>query len=102
MTTMELDAMRNQLARTILETEDMNVLQRVRRVLQRATDQVAGTYQEYAADYRTDAGKACEEEVEYISKQEILDGIREGLTEVYRAQRTGEKLKTAEELLNEL
>lgn len=100
MTTMELDAMRNQLARTILETEDMSVLQRVRRVLQRATDKVTGTYSEYAADDQT--GIACEEGVEYISKQEILDGIREGLTEVYRAQRTGEKLKTLQEVIDEL
>lgn len=44
----------------------------------------------------------AEEETEYISKQEVLDGIRQGLTEFYRAQRTGQPLKDAEELINEL
>lgn len=44
----------------------------------------------------------AEEETEYISKQEVLDGIRQGLTEFYRAQRTGRPLKDAEELINEL
>ena len=44
----------------------------------------------------------AEEETEHISKQEVLDGIRQGLTEFYRAQRTGQPLKDAEELINEL
>ena len=46
--------------------------------------------------------QVVEEEVEYISKQEILDGIREGLTEFYHAKRAGTKLPDAEELLHEL
>ena len=44
----------------------------------------------------------AEEETEYISKQEVLDGIRQGLTEFYRAQRTGEKQKTLQEVIDEL
>ena len=44
----------------------------------------------------------AEKKAEYISKQEVLDGIRQGLTEFYRAQRTGEKQKTLQELIDEL
>ena len=43
-----------------------------------------------------------QEEVEYIEKEEILNSIREGLREIKEARRTGRKLMTAEELLNEL
>ena len=35
-------------------------------------------------------------------KEEILNSIREGLREIKEARRTGRKLMTAEELLNEL
>ena len=43
-----------------------------------------------------------EEETEYISKEEVMDGIREGLTEMFRAQRMGIKQKTLQELIDEL
>lgn len=42
------------------------------------------------------------EETEYISKEEVMDGIREGLTEMFRAQRMGIKQKTLQELIDEL
>ena len=83
MTTMELNAMRGELAREILNIESMELLQKVQRYLKRAM-------------------KTEKEEVEYIEKEEILDSIREGLREIKEAQRTGRKLMTAEELLNEL
>ena len=83
MTTMELNAMRGDLAREILNIESMELLQKVQRYLKRAM-------------------KTEKEEVEYIEKEEILNSIREGLREIKEAQRTGRKLMTAEELLNEL
>ena len=83
MTTMELNAMRGELAREILNIESMELLQKVQRYLKRAM-------------------KTEKEEVEYIEKEEILNSIREGLREVKEARRTGRKLMTAEELLNEL
>ena len=43
-----------------------------------------------------------EDEVEYISKAEILNGIREGLTEYYTAKKNGKVLPLAEDLLDEL
>ncbi len=42
------------------------------------------------------------EETEYISKEEVMNGIREGLTEVFLAQKEGRKLKTLQELIDEL
>ena len=83
MTTMELNAMRGELAREILNIESMELLQKVQRYIKRAM-------------------KKEIEEVEYIEKEEILNSIREGLREIKEARRTGRKLMTAEELLNEL
>ena len=83
MTTMELNAMRGELAREILNIESMELLQKVQRYLKRAM-------------------KTEKEEVEYIEKEEVLNSIREGLREIKKAQRTGRKLMSAEELLNEL
>ena len=83
MTTMELNAMRGELAREILNIENIELLQKVQRYLKRAM-------------------KTEKEEVEYIEKEEILNSIREGLSEIKEARRTGRKLMTAEELLNEL
>ena len=83
MTTMELNAMRGELAREILNIESIELLQKVQRYIKRAV-------------------KVEQEEVEYIEKEEILNSIREGFREIKEARRTGRKLMTAEELLNEL
>ena len=83
MTTMELNAMRGELAREILNIDNIELLKKVQRYLKRAM-------------------KTEKEEVEYIEKEEILNSIREGLREIKEARRTGRKLMTAEESLNEL
>ena len=83
MTTMELNAMRGELARDILNIESIELLQKIQRYIKRAV-------------------KVEQEETEYIEKEEILNSIREGLKEIKEARRTGRKLMTAEELLNEL
>ena len=75
--------MRGELAREILNIDNIELLQKVQRYLKRAM-------------------KTEKEEVEYIEKEEILNSIREGLREIKEARRTGRKLMTAEELLNEL
>ena len=80
---MELNAMRGELARDILNIESMELLQKIQRYIKRAV-------------------KVEQEETEYIEKEEILNSIREGLKEIKEARRTGRKLMTAEELLNEL
>lgn len=43
-----------------------------------------------------------DEEVEYISKAEVLSGIDTGLRELVERKRTGRKAKTLEELIDEL
>ena len=83
MTTMELNAMRGELAREILNIESIELLQKVQRYIKRTV-------------------KVEKEEPEYIEKEEVLNSIREGLREIKEAQRTGRKLMDAEDLLNEL
>lgn len=39
---------------------------------------------------------------EYISKKEILDGIRQGLADVKEARQSGKRQKTLQEVINEL
>ena len=80
---MELNALRGELARDILNIESMELLSKIQRYIKRTL-------------------KVEQEEVEYIEKGEILNSIREGLKEIKEARRTGRKLMTAEELLNEL
>ena len=83
MTTMELNAMRGELAREILNIESMELLQKVQRYIKRAM-------------------KTEKEEVEYIEKEEILNSIREGLREIKERLRTGRQGMTLQELIDEL
>ena len=83
MTTMELNAMRGELAREILNIESMELLQKVQRYIKRAM-------------------KTEKEEVEYIEKEEILNSIREGLREIKERHRTGRQGMTLQELIDEL
>jgi len=78
-----LNALRGELARDILNIESVELLSKIQRYIKRTL-------------------KVEQEEVEYIEKEEILNSIREGLKEIKEARRTGRKLMTAEELLNEL
>ena len=43
-----------------------------------------------------------EKAVEYISKAEVLDGIRQGLKDVQEARKSGKQLKTLQEVIDEL
>ena len=83
MTTMELNAMRGELAREILNIDNIELLQKVQRYLKRAM-------------------KTEKEEVEYIEKEEILNSIREGLREIKERRRTGSQGMTLQELIDEL
>jgi C4-type Zn-finger protein len=80
---MELNAMRGELAREILNIENIELLQKVQRYLKRAM-------------------KTEKEEVEYIEKEEILNSIREGLREIKERRRTGRQGMTLQELIDEL
>ena len=83
MTTMELNAMRGELAREIRNIESIELLQKVQRYIKRAV-------------------KVEQEEVEYIEKEEILNSIREGLREIKERRRTGRQGMTLQELIDEL
>lgn len=43
-----------------------------------------------------------EKETEYISKQEVLEGIRQGLKDIQESRANGKKLKTLQEVIDEL
>ena len=43
-----------------------------------------------------------EKEGDYISKKEILDGIRQGLKDVQDARKNGTPTKTLQDVINEL
>lgn len=87
MTTMELEACRAELARAILETEDWNLLDKVRRIVLPKPKKRA---------------KAAEAEEPVMSDEEV----REGLKEAFRCAkliREGKlKGRPAREVLNEL
>lgn len=90
MATLDIDALRIELMRDILNTDNLEVLKTVKRSFAHALAKVK------------EQQVVQEEEVEYISKQEILNGIREGLTEFYQAKKAGKDLPNAEDLFNEL
>ena len=81
---------REALINELRNVDDIDVIQKVQRSLNRALTAV-----------KKAASKAKEEE-EYISKEEIMDDLREAFVEYYSAKKEGRKLKSAEELLNEL
>ncbi|MDO4165329.1 MAG: hypothetical protein Q4D56_13255 [Bacteroides sp.] len=83
---MNLEVQRSEIIRQLYSTDNPEVLTKVQRALKNALKKI----------------QQEEEDTEYISKEEVMDGIREGLTEMFRAQRAGEKLKSAKDLLNEL
>ena len=83
---------REALINELRNVDDIDVIQKTQRYLNRAL-----------AAVKKAASKTQEEdEEEYISKEEIMDSLRESLTEYYSAKKEGRKLKLAEELLNEL
>lgn len=86
---MNLDMQRAEIIRQLFATDSPEVIKKVQRALNNAMKSLHSEKKE-------------EEETEYISKEEVMNGIREGLTEVFRAQRTGKKLRPAEELIDEL
>ena len=95
MTTMELEACRAELARAILETEDWNLLDKVRRIVLPKSKKRAKAVEE-------EEPVMMEEEEPVMSDEEV----REGLKEAFRCAkliREGKlKGRPAREVLNEL
>lgn len=84
---------REALINELRNVDDIDVIQKVQRSLNRAL-----------AAVKKAASKAQEEEdeEEYISKEELEQRYLRAFTQMYRAKKEGWKLKSAEELLNEL
>lgn len=88
MKTMELEAKKASLVRDILvEVDDIEVLRKLQKAYERVKTQVK---------------KKEEESVEYISKEEVLEGIDVGLKEMQERKRSGRKAKTLQALIDEL
>lgn len=88
MKTMELEAKKASLVRDILvEVDDIEVLRKLQKAYKRVKTQVK---------------KKEEESVEYISKEEVLEGIDVGLKEMQERKRSGRKAKTLQALIDEL
>lgn len=88
MKTMELEAKKASLVRDILtEVDDMDFLKKLQKAYDRLKSQVK---------------KEEEDDMEYISKEEVLAGIDAGLKEMQERKRLGRKAKTLEALINEL
>lgn len=90
---MNLELQRMEIIRQLVDTDSPEVIKKVQRALKNALNSLRR---------EQETATATEEETEYISKEEVMNGIREGLTEMFRAQRTGEKRKTLQELIDEL
>ena len=77
-----LEADKAMLVRDILNIEDTEIFNKIKQSFNQILKQ--------------------ESEKETISKEEILSGISRGLKEVAEAKRTGRKLKTLQEVIDEL
>lgn len=87
MATMELEAKKALLVRNILtDVNDMEFLKKLQKAFNRIKSQT----------------KTEEEETEYISKEEILAGIRQGLQDVKEARNSGKYQNTLQEVIDEL
>lgn len=82
---MELDAMKAALAREILNTDNSEILKKVRKIFERAGKEM---------------GVANEEET--IGKEEVLLQIEKSMREVKETRKRGTRLQTLEELIDEL
>lgn len=84
---MELEAKKALLVRNILtDVNDMEFLKKLQKAFNRIKSQI----------------KTEEDETEYISKEEILAGIRQGLQDVKEARNSGKYQKTLQEVIDEL
>ena len=89
----DLSIKRDALVSQLYSVDNVDVIEKVQRALNKAM----------AAVKQATVKKAVEDDdVEYISKEEIMNDLRESLTEMYIAQRDGTKRKTLQELIDEL
>ena len=83
-----LEMQRDELIHELQAIDNIEVIEKVKRSLKRAV-----------ADVKR---REREEESDHVTKEQFARDLYNALVEMYRAERDGVKLKTAEELLNEL
>lgn len=88
MTTMDLNTYKLDLIRSISAAESYEEVKRAFRTVSLRTASILK--------------QTSAEEKEYISKEEVLDGIRRGLEEVEEGKRTGRRGKLLQEVIDEL
>ena len=88
----DLSIKRDALVSQLYSVDNVDVIEKVQRALNRAMSAVK----------QATVKKVEEDDVEYISKEELEDVYLNAFTELCRAKKEGWKLKSAEELLHEL
>lgn len=88
-----LSIKRDALIGQLYSVDNVDVIEKVQRALNKAM----------AAVKQATAKKTVEDDdVEYISKEELMADLREAFTEMYQDQRDGIKRKTLQEVIDEL
>ena len=87
----DLSVQRDALISQLYQVDDVDVIQKVQRSLNRAL-----------ATVKKVTAKKDEEEEEYITKEELMNDLRNSFIEYYTAQKEGRKLRSLRELINEL
>lgn len=83
-----LEMQREELIHELQRVDNIEVIEKVKHSLKRALASVKR--------------KEQEEESDHVTKEQFANDLYNAFVEMYRAERDGVKLKTAEELLNEL
>lgn len=91
MTTIELKSLKMDLVEELLSINDKDTLNRLKNYMAKLNRKV-----------QAKTAVSEEENIEYISKEEILAGIDAGLKEMQERKRSGKRAKTLEDLINEL
>ena len=89
----DLSIKRDALVSQLYSVDNVDVIEKVQRALNRAMSAVKQATVKKAVE---------DDDVEYISKEELEDVYLNAFTELCRAKKEGWKLKSAEELLHEL
>ena len=89
----DLSIKRDALVSQLYSVDNVDVIEKVQRALNRAMSAVKQATVKKAVE---------DDDVEYISKEELMADLREAFTEMYRDQRDGIKRKTLQEVIDEL
>ena len=89
----DLSIKRDALVSQLYSVDNVDVIEKVQRALNRAMSAVKQATVKKAVE---------DDDVEYISKEELMTDLREAFTEMCQDQRDGIKRKTLQEVIDEL